>query len=124
LWQAVTSLVLAGAAIFVLSAFRGTVLQAGARDEMRGRLQGATTVVAVGGPWLAEVVHGTVGAAVGTMWAISGGGILVVLAMISIVRACPAFWPYRPLSESASPRENDDPAPFVAGLKNHFDVAD
>jgi MFS family permease len=95
LWQATVFLVVAGVAIFVLSAFRVTVLQAESADRMRGRLQGAMTVVASGGPWMAEVAHGTVGAAVGTTWAICGGGAGAIVAMAAAVRLCPSFWRYR-----------------------------
>jgi MFS family permease len=41
LWLAVVFLGLGGAALFVLAVFRGTILQAAASDEMRGRMQGA-----------------------------------------------------------------------------------
>jgi hypothetical protein len=47
--------------------------------------QGTLIIVAAGGPLVADIVHGPVGAAVGTTWAISGGGILAVAAMLERV---------------------------------------
>jgi hypothetical protein len=41
---------------------------------------------------LAVFVHGTVGAAIGTTWAIAGGARLVVLTMLAIVAAAPDLW--------------------------------
>lgn len=84
-----------GAANFILSTFRNAITQTRATDQMRGRTQGALIVITLGGPSLATVAHGTVGAAVGTAWAISGGGALTVLAMLATVAAVPSFWSYR-----------------------------
>lgn len=95
LWVAVAFLAVGGAALFVLAVFRGTILQAAASDELRGRMQGALGVVAAGGPWVADVVHGTVGAAAGTTLAIAGGGALTVAAMLAAAAAFPALWRYR-----------------------------
>ncbi|WP_028662289.1 MFS transporter, partial [Saccharomonospora iraqiensis] len=66
LWAAVLFLVLAGAADMVSSIFRMAILQTAATDEMRGRTQGAFTVVVAGGPRLADLVHGWAAAGVGT----------------------------------------------------------
>lgn len=95
LWLAVAFLVMAGMADLVSMVFRGTMLQAASTDELRGRVQGSFSVVVAGGPRLADLLHGTAGAAIGTTWAISGGGVLVVVAMALAVLAFPAFWKYR-----------------------------
>ncbi|MGF1431656.1 MFS transporter [Kitasatospora sp. LaBMicrA B282] len=89
-------LAVGGAAIVVLSVFRKTILQSAATDGMRGRLQGTDTVIAAGGPRLAGLAHGAVGAAAGTGWAITGGGVLAVLAALGTAVAVPAFWRYAP----------------------------
>ncbi|WP_225978249.1 MFS transporter [Gandjariella thermophila] len=88
-------LAVGGAADMVSMVFRNAILQAAATDEMRGRMQGVFTVVVAGGPRLADLMHGTVAAAVGTRWAASGGGVLVVLLMVLSVVLLPAFWRYR-----------------------------
>jgi len=95
LWLAVVFLALAGAADMVSMIFRNAMLQSAATDEMRGRMQGVYTVVVAGGPRLADTVHGTVGAALGTTAAVSGGGVLVIVVVLATVTALPAFWRYR-----------------------------
>ena len=63
-----------GAADMVSAAFRSTILQQAASDDVRGRLQGVFTVVVAGGPRVADAVHGAAAAAVGTTVAAAGGG--------------------------------------------------
>jgi hypothetical protein len=58
-------------------------------------MQGVFTVVVAGGPRLADVLHGTVGAAVGTTVAVSGGGIAVLVSIVIAAIALPAMWRYR-----------------------------
>lgn len=98
LWLAVTFLALSGAAMFVLSVFRTAILQAVTTDEMRGRMEGANIVIIAGGPQVGSFAHGLAGAAVGTTWAISGGGVMVVLATLALVAAVPSFWRYRSMA--------------------------
>ena len=62
LWIALTFLAVGGAADMVSAAFRSTILQQAASDELRGRLQGVFTVVVAGGPRLADAVHGAAAA--------------------------------------------------------------
>ena len=117
LWTAAFLLALSGSALMVLGMFRKTILQAAATDGMRGRLQGVDTVVAAGGPRLAGLAHGTAGAAFGTAWAVSGGGILVVVTMLAVALAFPSFCRYRgpeAATDAAAPapeRPTRDPAP-------------
>ncbi|MFJ9833534.1 MFS transporter [Streptomyces sp. NPDC101169] len=84
-------LVLAGAALTVLSAYRKSALQTVVTDELRGRLQGADTVIAAGGPRLAGLAHGAAASLVGPMWAVTGGGLLVVAVMLVLYTAVPDF---------------------------------
>lgn len=95
LWLAVVLLAFGGVADMVSMVFRGVILQSAATDEMRGRMQGAFTVVVAGGPRLADLVHGVAGSAFGTRTAVAGGGLLVVLSMLALAVAVPAFWRYR-----------------------------
>ena len=62
---AVGMLVVGGAADMVSAAFRTSMLQTAASDEVRGRLQGIFIVVVAGGPRIADVVHGSAAAVVG-----------------------------------------------------------
>jgi MFS family permease len=88
-------LALAGAADMVSMVFRNSMAQTAATDEMRGRLQGVYTVVVVGGPRVADVLHGVIGATAGTTVAVTGGGVLVVVLVIIAVVLLPAIWRYR-----------------------------
>jgi len=97
LWIALVFLALGGAADMVSAAFRSTILQEVASDDLRGRLQGVFIVVVGGGPRLADVVHGTAAAAVGTTLAATGGGVLVIIGVLVAVTAAPAFLRYRPV---------------------------
>nr|WP_245979041.1 MFS transporter [Streptomyces diacarni] len=96
LWLAAVMLAVAGAADMVSMVFRGAILQSAATDEMRGRMQGVFTVVVAGGPRLADLLHGTIGAAAGTRHTVIGGGLLVVAGTLALAFAVPAFWRYVP----------------------------
>ena len=95
LWAAVGCLAVGGAADMVSAAFRSTILQQAASDEMRGRLQGVFTVVVAGGPRLADAAHGGAAALVGTTITAAGGGVLVVVGVLIAVLVVPAFIRYR-----------------------------
>ncbi|MEU1511783.1 MFS transporter [Streptomyces sp. NPDC005811] len=95
LWLAVLFLAAAGVADMVSMVFRGAILLSAATDEMRGRMQGVFTVVVAGGPRLADVLHGTAGAAFGPRTAVAGGGLLVVALMLTLTTAVPALRRYR-----------------------------
>lgn len=94
LWFAVAFLALAGVADMVSMVFRGAILLSAATDEMRGRLQGVFTVVVVGGPRVADVLHGTAGSLFGAQAAVAGGGVLVVLAVLVLAFVTPALRRY------------------------------
>ena len=95
LWIALVFLAIGGAADMVSAAFRSTILQEVASDDLRGRLQGVFLVVVAGGPRLADAVHGAAAAAVGTTLAAAGGGGLVVVGVLLASAAVPAFVRYR-----------------------------
>lgn len=95
LWVAMGFLALAGVADMVSMVFRGAILLSAATDEMRGRMQGVFTVVVAGGPRLADVLHGTAGSAFGPRAAVTGGGVLVVVVMLTLATAVPALRRYR-----------------------------
>lgn len=94
LWMGMFFLAVAGGADMVSMVLRSTILQAAATDHMRGRMQGAFTVVVGGGPRVADLLHGTIGAAIGTTVAISGGGALSVIGILVVVALLPGLWRY------------------------------
>lgn len=92
---AVAMLVVGGAADMASAAFRTSMLQSAAADEVRGRLQGIFIVVVAGGPRIADVAHGASAAMVGTATAAAGGGVLVVVLVVVAALAVPSFVRYR-----------------------------
>ena len=95
---AVAMLVIGGAADMASAAFRISMLQSAASDEVRGRLQGVFTVVVVGGPRIADVAHGAVAVSIGAAATAAGGGMLVVVGTVLAAVAFPAFVRYRVIS--------------------------
>ncbi|PKH38327.1 Cyanate permease [Nocardioides alpinus] len=96
-WLGVAVLMLAigGAADMASAAFRTSMLQSAAADEVRGRLQGIFIVVVAGGPRVADVAHGATAAVTGAAVAAAGGGVLVVVFTVAAALAVPAFVRYR-----------------------------
>lgn len=92
---AILMLIVGGAADMASAAFRTSMLQSAAADQVRGRLQGIFIVVVAGGPRIADVVHGASAAAVGTAAAAAGGGVLVVVGTVIAALAVPSFVRYR-----------------------------
>ncbi|OBI89328.1 MFS transporter [Mycobacterium asiaticum] len=103
LWIALAFLAFGGAADMVSAAFRSTILQTAASDDVIGRLQGVFAVVVGGGPRLADTLHGAAAAVVGTSAAAAGGGLLVVVGVVLAALIAPAFIRYRGPSSPAEP---------------------
>ena len=98
----VAALAAAGAADMASAAFRQSILLAAADDAVRGRLQGVFIVVVVGGPRIADVLHGGAAQVAGTAGTTIGGGVLVLLLLGLAALAYPAFARYR-LPSGAAP---------------------
>ena len=96
---AVLALMVGGAADMASAAFRSSMLQSAAADDVRGRLQGVFIVVVVGGPRLADVLHGAAAAVIGPALTAFLGGVLVLVLVTVAVALAPAFWRYRVASE-------------------------
>lgn len=84
LWLGLLFLALAGAADAISMVFRSTMLQAATPDAMRGRLQGVFIVVVAGGPRLGDFLAGSVGDLATPAIAVTGGGLLCVLAVAAL----------------------------------------
>lgn len=101
LWLTLLFLVIGGIADMVSAAFRTTILQSVATDDVRGRLQGVFTVVVAGGPRVADFAHGAAAAVVGTTVAAAGGGALVVVGVIVAALLVPVFIRFRTSEETS-----------------------
>jgi MFS family permease len=103
LWIALGALVAGGAVNFVLSTFRNAISQAHTDDALRGRIQGALVVVLMGGPQLANMLHGFAGALLGARWAIGVGGALTAVTVSLLVWAVPQLWRYDARAHGSAP---------------------
>jgi MFS family permease len=95
LWISVLVLLAGGAVNLVLSTCRNAISQAHTDDALRGRIQGALTVVVFGGPQLANLLHGYGGSLIGARWAIGLGGALTIISVAVLVVAFPELRHYR-----------------------------
>lgn len=94
LFLGLSLLALSGAADMISAAYRSTILQSAAPDEMRGRMQGVFIVVVAGGPRLGDFVLGSVASLVGEQWAmVCGGGLCIggVLLAVALNRRFLAY---------------------------------
>jgi MFS family permease len=83
LWVGVVLLGLSGMADMVSAAYRSTMLQVAAPDQMRGRLQGVFIVVVAGGPRAGDVLAGSVASTVGERLALVLGGLACVAGVVT-----------------------------------------
>jgi MFS family permease len=93
---ALATLVLGGAVNFVLSTFRNAISQALTDDAMRGRIQGSLTVVLIGGPQIANLLHGAAASIFGLRMVICAGGLLATVTVAVIAWAVPELRHYTP----------------------------
>jgi MFS family permease len=82
LWLGVGLLAVSGAADMISSAYRSTILQAAAPDNLRGRMQGVFTVVVAGGPRMGDFVAGSTAALTTPTLALAAGGAACVLGVM------------------------------------------
>ncbi len=92
---ALTALMVGGAVDMASAALRQSLLLGAADDQVRGRLQGVFLVAVVGGPRIADVVHGGAADLWGSGVATAGGGMLVMVVTVLTVLALPQFYRFR-----------------------------
>ena len=95
LWTALLALAAGGAANFLLSTFRNAITQAATSDRLRGRIQGSLTIVLIGGPQAAGLLHGFAATAVGARMATGVGGLLTMVTVTLILVRVPQLWRYQ-----------------------------
>ena len=94
LWLGVVFLALSGSADMVSAAYRSTMLQSAAPDQLRGRLQGVFTVVVAGGPRLGDFLAGTIASLTDEETAMVIGGFACILGVILAVARQRGFAAY------------------------------
>lgn len=95
LWFAAAGMAAGGIADMSSAAFRTAMLQGAASDAVRGRLQGVFIVVVIGGPRVADTLHGWAAVRVGAATATIAGGVLVIVGVVLATALVPSFWRYR-----------------------------
>lgn len=108
-WVAVTAFIIGGVADMFSSVQRSAMLQEAADDRMRGRLQGVFLVVVVGGPRIADMLHGWAGSVMGAGTATLLGGVLVVVGTVVAVAFVPSFLKYVPARFTHRPENPGSP---------------
>lgn len=94
-WLFIIMMVIGGMADMFSSAVRNAILQQSAAEHVQGRIQGVWIIVVVGGPRLADVLHGWLAEPWGTGWTILWGGVAVVVLTFACMITVPKFWAYR-----------------------------
>ncbi|AGF71213.1 MFS transporter [Corynebacterium halotolerans] len=94
-WLVIIMLVFGGAADMFSASLRTAILQQSAAEHVQGRIQGVYIVVVVGGPRLADVLHGWAAAPLGVGWATLSGGALVIIGTLLCAVFVPSFTRYR-----------------------------
>ena len=94
LWVGVLFLAMSGAADMVSAAYRSTILQVAAPDNLRGRLQGVFTVVVAGGPRMGDFVAGSMAALTTPTIALAVGGFACVAGVMIAMTREPDFASY------------------------------
>jgi Transmembrane secretion effector len=82
LWVGVLFLAMSGGADMISAAYRSTILQVAAPDNLRGRLQGVFTVVVAGGPRMGDFVMGSTAALFTPALALGAGGIACMAGVV------------------------------------------
>ncbi len=85
LWAGVVFLAMSGMADMVSAAYRSTILQVAAPDQLRGRIQGVFIVVVAGGPRAGDFLAGSMGSALGERLALVVGGLACVAGVLVAV---------------------------------------
>jgi Transmembrane secretion effector len=83
LWLGVVLLAVSGMADMVSAAYRSTILQVAAPDNLRGRLQGVFIVVVAGGPRAGDFLAGSLASGVGERLALVAGGLACMAGALS-----------------------------------------
>lgn len=92
---ALTFLALAGGADVVSAVLRGTILQQGIPDSIRGRMSGVHSLVVQGGPRLGDLRAGVLATALGATASVVSGGIAVLVGVALMALFAPRFVGYR-----------------------------
>ena len=89
-----TGVAMSGMADMISAAYRSTILQVAAPDQLRGRIQGVFIVVVAGGPRAGDFVAGSMASAFGERVALVVGGLACIAGVLLAVVAQRRFLRY------------------------------
>lgn len=96
-------LAIAGAADVFSAIFRGTIVQMGVPDQLRGRITSVNLMVVISGPRLGEVESGMVAGVTSPRFSAISGGLVTVLAAIGAFFLIPRLRRYKVDPEEVRP---------------------
>ncbi|HSZ47584.1 MAG TPA: MFS transporter, partial [Streptosporangiaceae bacterium] len=108
---ALALLAVAGCADVISAVFRGTIIQLGVPDELRGRMMGMQMAAVVGAPRIGDAESGAVAAAFTPLTSVVSGGLACIAGALILARLLPAF------RRQTAPASHPDPAPAAESAR-------
>jgi MFS family permease len=109
---ALVLLAVAGWADVISAVFRGTIIQLGVPDALRGRLMGLQMATVTAGPRLGDAESGAVASAFGATTSVVSGGLACIVGALLLARLLPAFRREEaPIIADPGDQQDADPAP-------------
>jgi MFS family permease len=102
---ALALLAVAGCADVISAVLRGTIIQLGVPDELRGRMMGMQMAAVAGAPRIGDAESGAVAAAFTPLTSVVSGGLACIAGALILARLLPAF------RGQTAPATHPDPAP-------------
>ena len=102
---ALALLAVAGCADVISAVLRGTIIQLGVPDELRGRMMGMQMAAVAGAPRIGDAESGAVAAAFTPLTSVVSGGLACIAGALILARLLPAF------RRQTAPATHPDPAP-------------
>jgi hypothetical protein len=88
---ALALLAVAGCADVISAVLRGTIIQLGVPDELRGRMMGMQMAAVAGAPQIGNAESGAVAAAFTPLTSVVSGGLACIAGALLLARLLPAF---------------------------------
>ena len=83
----------------ISAVFRGTILQLGVPDDLRGRISGLHILVVTGGPRIGDFEAGVVASLFSPTVSVVSGGLLCIGGAVALAAIVPELGRYRPSSD-------------------------
>jgi predicted MFS family arabinose efflux permease len=104
---ALALLAVAGCADVISAVLRGTIIQLGVPDELRGRMMGMQMAAVAGAPRIGDAETGAVASAFTPLTSVVSGGLACIAGALILARLLPAF------RRQTAPATDPDPVPVA-----------